>query len=230
MDFNADVASKYDEWYQRPEGQYADALEKKLFQRLVQPRWGQSLLEVGCGTGHNLEFFRESGLDVTGIDASEPMLQIAAMRLGPGVRLALGQANELGFDDNSFDIVALITVLEFIPDPAGALKEAARVAREKVYIGVLNKASVLGITRRVEGRFRKSIYNQAKFYTIWEIKKMVKGALDRASLNWESVLLFPLGWHRYCHQIDRSLSFHRNPFGTFLGICIAEIHRTSSQR
>ena len=230
MEFNADVASKYDEWYRRGEGRYADALEKELFQRLVQPRRGQSLLEVGCGTGHNLEFFQRLGLDVTGIDPSEPMLQIAARRLGSGARLLLGQANGLEFDDNSFDIVALVTLLEFIPDLAGALKEAARVAREKIYIGVLNKASILGIARRVESGFRKSIYNHARFYTIWEIEGMVKGALGRVSLTWESALFFPLGWHRYCRRIDRSLSFHRNPFGAFLGICITEFHRTSSQR
>ena len=224
MEFNADVASKYDEWYQRPEGKYADALEKELFLRLVQPQKGQSLLEVGCGTGHNLEFFKELGLDVTGIDSSKPMLQIAASRLGSGVKLSLGKANRLEFDDNSFDIVALITILEFIPDPAEALKEAARVTREKVYIGVLNKASILGITRRVESGFRKSIYNHARFYTSWEIERMVKGALDKVSLTWESILLSPLGWHRYCHRIDRSLSFHRNPFGAFLGICITKLH------
>ena len=224
MEFNADVASEYDEWYKRAEGKYADALEKELFKRLVQPQKRQSLLEVGCGTGHNLEFFSELGLDITGIDLSEPMLQIAARRLGSSVSLSSGKADELKFDDSSFDIVALITLLEFIPDPAGALKEAARVAREKVYVGVLNKASILGIARRVESGFRKGIYNHARFYTIWEIERMVKGTLDRVSLTWESVLLFPLGWHRHCHQIDRSLSFHRNPFGAFLGICIAKLH------
>ena len=224
MGFDADVAAKYDQWYQTSEGQHADALEKELFLRLVQPQRGQSLLEVGCGTGHNLEFFRELGLDVTGVDSSEPMLQMAARRLGSGARVFHGQANGLGVADNSFDIVALITLLEFLSDPAGALKEAARVSREKVYIGVLNKASILGITRRVEGKFRKSIYNQARFYTIWEIEAMARRVLDRVSLTWESVLFFPLGWHRYCHRIDRFLSFRWNPFGAFLGICIIKLH------
>jgi ubiquinone/menaquinone biosynthesis C-methylase UbiE len=223
MSFDAGVAAKYDQWYQRSAGQYADALEKELFLRLVQPQKGQSLLEVGCGTGHNLRFFRELELDVTGIDSSEPMLQAAARRLGPGAKLSLGQANELGFADNSFDIVALITVLEFLPDPAGALKEAARVSRGKIYIGVLNKTSFLGISRRVEGKFRESIYNQAKFYTIWEIAKMVRRVLDKVSLTWESVLFFPLRWHRYGHRVDRFLSFQRNPFGAFLGICITKL-------
>ncbi len=230
MEFNADAASKYDEWYRKDKGKYADAQEKELFLRLVQPQRGQSLLEVGCGTGHNLEFFRRLGLTVTGIDLSEPMLQIAARRLGPEARLSLGQANMLEFDDNSFDIVTLITLLEFLPNPAGALKEATRVARDKVYVGILNKASVLGITRRVENRFRKNVYKQAKFFTIWEIKEMAKETLDRFSLTWESVLFFPLGWHRCCHQIDRLLSFHRNPFGAFLGIHITKPHRTSTQR
>lgn len=228
--FNVDVATEYDQWYQRPEGQYADALEKKLFLRLVQPQKGQSLLEVGCGTGHNLDFFSELGLNVTGIDSSEPMLQMAAKRLGTGIRLSPGQATELRFDDNSFDIVALITVLEFLTDPAGALTEAARVSRDKVYIGVLNKASILGIARRVESRFRKSIYNQAKFYTIWEIEGILRRVLGNISLTWESVLFFPLGWHRYCHRVDRFLSFQRNPFGAFLGICATKFHRTSTHR
>lgn len=180
------------------------------------------MLEVGCGTGHNLEFFCELGLNVTGIDSSEPMLQIAARRLGHGTKLFTGEANELRFDDNSFDIVALITILEFLPDPTVALKEAIRVSREKIYIGALNKASVLGIVRRVKGKFRKSIYNQAMFYTIWEIEGMMKGVLDRVSITWESVLSFPLGWHRYCHKIDRFLSFKKNPFGAFLGICLTK--------
>ena len=221
MGFDASVAAKYDQWYQGPQGQYADALEKELFQRLVQPQRGQSLLEVGCGTGHNLEFFKKLGLDVTGIDPSEAMLQIATKRLGREAKLFSGKANELKFDDNSFDIVALVTTLEFTPDPTEALKEAARVCRNKVYIGALNKASSLGIARRAKDKLRKSIYNQARFYTIWEIERMMKETLDKAHLTWESVMFFPLGWHQHCHKIDRLLSFKRNPFGAFLGICVS---------
>ena len=134
MSFDVNVATEYDQWYQQPEGQYTDAQEKELFLRLVQSQRGQSLLEVGCGTGHNLEFFSGLGLNVTGIDSSEPMLQMAAKRLAPEARLLLGKVDRLAFDNNSFDIVVLITVLEFLPDPAGALKEAIRVSREKVYI------------------------------------------------------------------------------------------------
>ena len=222
MGFDAVTAAKYDQWYHHPEGQYADTQEKELFLKLVQPRRGQSLLEIGCGTGHNLEFFIGLGLDVTGVDRSQPMLQIAAHKLGPSVKLYPEQANKLSFDDNSFDIVTLINVLEFLTDPTEALKEAARVSRKEIYVGILNKTSILSMARRIQGRFRESIYNQAKFYTIWEIEEMARRVLGKVSLSWESVLFLPLGWHRYCHRADHLLSFRRNPFGAFLGICITK--------
>ena len=220
MVFDVNTAGKYDEWYQRPKGEYADAMEKDLFLKLARPLEGQTLLDVGCGTGHNLEFFRQIGLQATGIDASESMLEIASKKFGVDIKLSLGRAESLSFKDRSFDIVTIITVLEFSPDPAAALREASRVARDEVYLGVLNKASLLGITRRVKGKLRKSIYNEAKFFTIWEIERMVRRELSGYPYTWQTALVLPLKWHRRCHRLDQLLSFRRNPLGAFLGICI----------
>jgi ubiquinone/menaquinone biosynthesis C-methylase UbiE len=220
MVFDVKTAGKYDEWYQSPKGKYADAMEKDLFLRLARPMKGQTLLDVGCGTGHNLEFFTQIGLEATGIDASEPMLEMAANKSGVEANLSLDRAESLSFKDRSFDIVTLSTVLEFSPNPAAALNEAARVAREEVYLGVLNKASLLGITRRVKGKLRQSIYNQARFFTIWELERMVRRELGEYPYTWQSALVLPLGWHARCHRLDRLLSFRRNPFGAFLGVCI----------
>jgi ubiquinone/menaquinone biosynthesis C-methylase UbiE len=211
-------AAEYQLWYQTPHGKYADALEKELFLKLIQPKCGQSLLDIGCGTGHNLTFFKELGLKAAGIDASKSMLNIAAKRLGTDVELYLGQAERLPFDNHSFDIATLITVLEFVSDPTKVLKEAARVTRRQIYLGILNKASLLAISRRIKGRFRNSIYNRAKFYSIWEIEATVKTAIGKVPLEWRSTLFFPLSWHKYVHQIDRLLLFANNPFGGFLGV------------
>ena len=211
-------AVEYNHWYQTPEGRYADALEKELFLRLIQPKFGQSLLDIGCGTGHNLAFFKELGLKATGIDTSKPMLHIAAKKLGADVELHLGCAEELPFNNNSFDIVTLITVLEFVTDPARVLKEATRVAQKQVYLGILNKASLLAISRRIKGRFRDSIYNQAKFYSIWEIEAMVRRALGKVPLEWRSTLFFPLSWHKYTHRLDKLLLLANSPFGAFLSV------------
>lgn len=211
-------AAEYDLWYQTPEGRYADALEKELFIRLIQPRSGYSLLDIGCGTGNNLAFFRVLGLKTAGIDVSKPMLDIAAKRLGTDIELYRGQAETLPFDNDSFDIVTLITVLEFTSEPTKVLKEAARVTRSQIYLGILNKTSLLAINRRIKGRFRGSIYSQAKFYSIWEIEAMVKRAIGKVPLDWQSTLFFPLSWHRYIHRLDRLLPSANNPFGAFLGV------------
>jgi len=221
MAFGTDVAARYEDWYQTPEGSYADATERELFLRLVRPSEGQRLLEVGCGTGHNLRFFGEMGLQVAGIEQSQAMLQVASSRLDPDMPVQAGSAEALPFEDRSFDIVALITVLEFSRDPDAALREAGRVAGEAVYLGVLNSVSLLAATRRAKGLFkRSSIYNQARFLSIRQLKHMVKRALPEHPLYWESALVLPLRWHRLCHSVDRKLSFRRNPFGAYLGVCI----------
>lgn len=211
-------AAEYDLWYQTPAGRYADALEKELFIRLIQPQFGHSVLDVGCGTGNNLAFFKELGLEAAGIDVSKPMLDIAAKRLGTGVELYRGQAEELPFNNGSFDIVTLITVLEFASEPTKVLKEAARVAREQIYLGILNKTSLLAINRRIKGRFRDSIYRQAKFYSIWEIEAMVRRAMGKVPLEWRSTLFSPLSWHKYIYRLDRLMPSVNNPFGAFLGV------------
>lgn len=213
-----DQAAQYEPWYQMPEGQYADTLEKKLFLKLVQPKSGQSVLDIGCGTGHNLAFFKELGLKAAGIDASKPMLDIASQKLGTSAELYWGHAEELPFDNNSFDIVTLITVLEFVPDPTEVLKEAGRVARVQIYLGILNKISLLGINRRIMGKFRDSIYNRAKFYSIWEIEAIVRRAIGKVPLEWRTTLFFPLSWHKYMYWLDRLLPSVNNPFGAFLGL------------
>jgi len=213
-----DQATQYALWYQTPEGQYTDTLEKKLFLKLVRPKSGQSVLDIGCGTGHNLAFFKELELKASGIDASKPMLAIASKKLGPDAELYWGHAEALPFDNDSFDIVTLITVLEFVSDPTKVLKEAGRVARAQIYLGVLNKISLLGINRRIKGKFRDSIYNQAKFYSIWEIEAMVRRAMGKVPLEWRSTLFSPLSWHKYIYRLDRLMPSANNPFGAFLGV------------
>lgn len=217
--FGAKTASGYDQWFQTPGGRYADRMEQELFLRLVRPRPGQSLLEVGCGTGHNLEFFQSLGLKVAGIEPSPAMLEIATRRL-PGVPLLQARAENLPFRDNSFDLVALITVLEFLPEPLRALREAERVAAGKLYLGVLNRTSLLGVIRRIKAKFTESTYRQATFYTIGEVKRLLEEIEEKPHLAWGSVLHFPLSGHRLFGGLDRFLSFRRSPFGAFLGICL----------
>ena len=106
--------------------------------------------------------------------------------------------------------------MEFVEDPSEALQEAVRVSREKVILGVLNKYSLTATGRRMKGVFRPSIYNKAKFYSIWELKKKLTEVLGRANMKWGSTLILPLSFQPWFRGIENILSFGENPFGAFL--------------
>lgn len=219
--FNEKIAQSYDRWAETPQGRKAYDLEGELLFKLGELAVGDRVLEVGCGTGVHLEFFLREGLNVVGVDISPPMLRVARQRLGNRVRLSLGDAENLPFKENSFDCVALITTLEFMPDPDKALHEAFRICRGKVLLGVLNKYSFLGIARRLKSPFRPSIFDQARFYSIWELKSFVSKAVPKAILDWASVLVLPMSWQHHFPSLERRLSFRRNHLGAFLGLAVS---------
>jgi ubiquinone/menaquinone biosynthesis C-methylase UbiE len=91
---------------------------------------GQAL-EVAIGTGRNLPFYPR-GIQLTGIDFSPAMLEIArdrAAELGVNVALIEGDAQHLPFADRRFDTLVCTLALSSIPDPAAAINEMHRVLR-----------------------------------------------------------------------------------------------------
>jgi hypothetical protein len=96
------------------------------------------------------------------------------------------------------------------------LREAVRVSRKKIILGVLNKYSFIAVSRRIKGIFRPSIYNEAKFYSIWELKKLLTKVLGKGNLNWGSALMLPLSFQEWFGGLERIISFRKNPFGAFL--------------
>jgi ubiquinone/menaquinone biosynthesis C-methylase UbiE len=89
------------------------------------------ILEIAVGTGLNLVHYPPDAR-ISGIDLSPEMVEVArgrAARLGLDVRLAVGDAQALGFPDQTFDTVVSALSLCTIPDAARALDEAARVLR-----------------------------------------------------------------------------------------------------
>ena len=89
-------------------------------------------LEVAVGTGLNIPFYG-ADVDLTGIDLSDGMLEVArtkVRRLGRSdVELLEGDAHDLPFEDATFDSVVCTFSLCGIPDPALAVTEMRRVLR-----------------------------------------------------------------------------------------------------
>lgn len=95
---------------------------------LVGPGPGD-VLDIGVGSGRLLEVLAEHGWSAHGVDPDPAMLDLARTRAPEGAeRLRVGHAEELPFPPASFDVVALLGVLEYTRLDA-ALAEAARVLR-----------------------------------------------------------------------------------------------------
>jgi ubiquinone/menaquinone biosynthesis C-methylase UbiE len=93
---------------------------------------GTRLLEVGCGVGAVLAVLGQEypGLELTGVDIEPRQLEFARGHLersGVEATLVDGDANALPFEDASFDHVWTMWLLEHLPDPVAALREARRV-------------------------------------------------------------------------------------------------------
>lgn len=194
--FDDSVARGYEAWYETPAGRRADALEKAALEQLLQrfPA-AASVLEVGAGTGHFARWLSATGFATVGLDLSAAMLR-QAQELDGGT-WAQGNGCELPFAADTFDLVAFITTLEFLPCPEQAIREGLRVARQGLLLGVLNRWSPLGIRRQVARLFRPSLYDTAHFYSIRELKRLLRTAAgERARLMWQTTLV-PDWWPKW---------------------------------
>ena len=79
FDFKEAVA--YEQWINKPPNKIAFELEVQLMRDLLQPMRGESVLDIGCGTGACLTALLEMGLRVSGLDPSTYMLDIALKKI-----------------------------------------------------------------------------------------------------------------------------------------------------
>lgn len=92
--------------------------------RLLDPRPGERILEVGCGRGHLTKRLQDLGVEAVGVDANP---QAAAVAVAKDVRAM--RAEMLAFPDGSFDKVVSVHAIEHVPPLERALAEMARVLR-----------------------------------------------------------------------------------------------------
>jgi ubiquinone/menaquinone biosynthesis C-methylase UbiE len=111
-------------------------ITRARLREILEPALGERLLEIGPGTGYyTVELGAWVGAEgvVEILDIQQEMLDhtIRAVRERGlwNVNPTRGDARELGWDDDSFDAVILITVLGEIPGQDAALREIARVLR-----------------------------------------------------------------------------------------------------
>jgi SAM-dependent methyltransferase len=104
-------------------------------------RAGDRLLDVACGSGQLALLAARAGAHVTGVDIATNSIEAARARAGAdgiAARFDEGDAEELPYADESFDVVATIYGAMFAPRPDRVARELVRVCRRGGTIGMAN--------------------------------------------------------------------------------------------
>ena len=104
-------------------GMLRDAFEASaLWQRAAKGK----LLDVGCGSGSFLQWMRELGWQVVGIEPDPNAATVARSR---GIDVQTGTLEQGGYGDDAFDLITLSHVLEHLDDPIATFKECWRTLK-----------------------------------------------------------------------------------------------------
>ena len=100
---------------------------KQIVEKIRNPQSAIRILDVGCGTGANLEMLGKFG-EASGVDVSADALEFCRKRGLSQVKQGL--AEDLPFAEESFDLVTALDVVEHLDDDVAGLKEMRRVLRK----------------------------------------------------------------------------------------------------
>jgi len=181
------LARGYDAWFNTPAGALTDELETRLILRLAQPHTGEKALDVGTGTGHFACLLHELGLDVTAIDASPAMYEVASEK-NKDISWHLGAAEQLPFQDESFDLVTCITAVEFMANAQMAIDEMLRVLNPggRLVLGVLNSHSSWATARDADAAQNETPFTHAHYYSAAELVAL----LPTCTTLWNSSVFY----------------------------------------
>lgn len=128
-----------------------------------------TVLDIGCGDGNRVEELRTLGIDAIGVEVNQACVD--------GDAVIEGDAENLVFDDDSFDVVLSIDVLEHLNDPLKAIAEMFRVSRNKIIV-IVTPVDTLDFwqdpTHKVEWDIERWKREFNEFGQITEILKLPK--------------------------------------------------------
>ena len=161
-----------------------DVLDRLIRRRIALPA-GARILEIGCGTGHNIPMLRQFG-EVDAIEIDAAARDMASQRLGKPVMASPLPSLE-GVDDGAYDMVAILDVLEHIEADREALLGIARKLRPGGRILITVPAHPWMWSAHDEVNHHKRRYTRRSLARV-----VCDAGLKLEMLSWFNSLLFPL--------------------------------------
>jgi ubiquinone/menaquinone biosynthesis C-methylase UbiE len=187
----------YATWRGSSLGEITEDLEQRLLLRLAGELHGRNVLDVGCGDGALTQaFVRGGAASVVGCDIDPRMISRAVSRATQEeqvVHYTVADTVDLPFADQSFDLVTVITVLAFVHDAEGAIREIARVLRPggSLIIGDLAKWNSWAAWRRMRGWLGGAkTWRAATFRTATQLRGLARSAQLRVE-HVSGAIFFP---------------------------------------
>lgn len=197
-------------------GRVGRNLETSLMWKMLSPIALERALDIGCGLGLDMSFLESKGVDCTGVDISISMVERTRKRLKRIEGIYQCDGKSLDFEDNEFDLCILNHTLEFCDDPVAVLREAVRVTRRRIYIGLLNPFSFSGYYRKCLSPVWSSIDRKITLIPPWRIRGMLKNICGSKNIyKKRSAAIFPLWLLPYLINLEKLKPLQMTWFGSY---------------
>lgn len=164
---------------------------RRKFIKKFLDKGDKKILEIGCGTGLNLELFRKMGYESFGVD-----IKISSLKEGEDKNILKGNAINLPFKEGGFNKVFILDVLEHIEKYEDVLKEVHRILEVggEIYITVPAFNFLWGENDKLSEHKRRytknGIVNLLKKYN-FSVKK---------AIYWNFFMFFPMLLYRFLYK------------------------------
>lgn len=158
---------------------YCDYLTCKLLDSFVKNLQGKKVLDIGCGLGRMLEYFKNRGGRAYGLDLAPSAIEESRKK---GFMVVTADARALPYKDNAFDLVFSLGVVEHFRETLQAIREHVRVCKKGGIVAVIvpNIITPYIPLTLLWHTFRGSLFREGltvscgKMYTMRRLRKYLK--------------------------------------------------------
>ena len=161
------TANEYDSVHVDEHGEHYLAL--MILESIINYYQVKSILDIGSGTGRVALYLKSKipGLIIKSIEPVQALREIGHKKGLSTEELLNGDAKDLSFADNEFDMVCEFGALHHIPGPEKAVAEMLRVARVGIFISDTNNFGQGGV-------FARSIKQLINMFGLWSVADFIK--------------------------------------------------------